>query len=56
MRPLAKDLTKPGPFEQGYRALHTRAKKEEKRSIEVIMQIRRASLVAQLKRQQKEAE
>lgn len=45
-------LTEPGLFEKSYREVHRRAKREEKLCIEVIMQIRRASLVAQLKRTQ----
>jgi len=48
----ASKLPEPGPFEKSYREVHVRAKREEKQSIEIIMQIRRASLVAQLKRTQ----
>ncbi len=42
----------PGLFETSYRKVHQRAKREALLAKEVIISVRRAALVAQIKRQQ----
>ena len=42
----------PGVFEQSFRRVHIAAKYEVRNAVEVIVQIRRAALVAQFKRMQ----
>lgn len=43
----------PGVFEKSYRSVHQRAKRDHYDAVRVILQIRRAALVAQLKFQQR---
>jgi len=46
-------LREPGVFEKSYRAVHKNAKRSVADSIRVIVEVRRAALVAQIKRMQK---
>lgn len=43
---------KPGVFEKSYRAVHKNAKRNAADAVRVIVEVRRAALVAQIKRMQ----
>jgi hypothetical protein len=47
-------LTETGVFERSFRASRKRIMKEDRDTIELLVRIRRAALVAQIKREQKQ--
>jgi hypothetical protein len=46
-------MKEPGVFEQSFRKTHAIAKRETRDAVRVIVEIRRAAIVAQIKRMQK---
>jgi hypothetical protein len=50
---MSVKMKEPGVFETSYRLFHRLTKRDNKEAVRVIVEIRRAAIVAQIKRMQK---